>query len=88
MPLTFANASRSYDEHRRQIRFVGYDGIFEIPFLLDVDALSQEAGREERSEADHLAAFDAVRDTVQSAARRAYSHGRKNLYVLTPTDFR
>ncbi len=88
MTLTFANRSRSYDRDRRQIRFVGYDGIFEVPFLLDIDALSRGARHISRSEADHLAAFDAARDEVQSVAREAYGHARKRLYVLTSADFR
>jgi Protein of unknown function (DUF1488) len=88
MTLTFANRSRSYDPARRQIRFVGYDGIFEIPFLLDIDALPEGGQPSSGSEGDHLAAFDAVRDKVQSVAREAYAQARKRIYVLTSADFR
>jgi hypothetical protein len=35
-----------------------------------------------------LAAFDAARDSILDVARKAYSRGRKNLFVLTPADFR
>lgn len=84
MTLTFPNRSRSYDEAAQSVRFVGYDGMFEIRFSVTVEALSETAV----AEADHLAAFDAARDSIQDVAREAYSHGRKNIYVLTPEDFR
>ena len=88
MALTFANQSRSYDKSRRQIRFVGHDGIFEVPFLLEVDSLSKGKSGPATSEEEHLAAFDSAREAVQSVAREAYSNGRKRVYVLTPPDFR
>lgn len=88
MALTFPNRSRSYDESGRRIRFIGHDGMFEVPFLVEVDALSKAKSREPGSETEHLAAFDAARESVHNVAREAYSHGRKNIYILTPADFR
>jgi hypothetical protein len=39
------------------------------------------------SEAKYLSAFDAVRTSILEIAREAYSHGRRNYYTLTATDF-
>ncbi len=88
MALMFPNRSRSYDETERRIRFRGYDGMFEVPFAVEVDALSKAKFSPLASEAEHLAAFDAARESIHNVAREAYSHGRKNIYVLTPADFR
>ena len=88
MALTFPNRSRSYDEMAQRIRFRGYDGMFEVPFAVEVDALSKIISVTSNSEAEHLAAFDAARESIYNVAREAYSHGRKNIYVLTPGDFR
>ena len=38
MTLTFPNRSRSFDEARRCVRFVGYDGMFEVQYLVDSTA--------------------------------------------------
>jgi hypothetical protein len=35
----------------------------------------------------YLSAFDAVRTSILEIAREAYSHGRRNYYTLTATDF-
>ena len=86
MDLTFPNRSRSYDEVGQHICFFGYDGSFEIPFHVQVEALTPQE-QPVRSEADCLAAFDAARNTIQDVAREAYSYGRKTIFVLTPADF-
>ena len=36
----FSNRSRSYDEAAQHIRFLGHDGMFEIPFLIEIEALA------------------------------------------------
>jgi hypothetical protein len=81
--LIFPNRSRSFDEARKAVRFLGYDGMFEVPFLVQAEALSR-AGPSSMTEADCLAAFDAARDAIYDAARRAYARGRG---TLTPADF-
>ncbi|WP_245477897.1 MULTISPECIES: DUF1488 family protein [unclassified Mesorhizobium] len=68
------------------MRFVGHDGIFEVPFFVEIAALS--AASTSGAEAEYLSVFDAERSSIQSVAREAYSHGRKNMYVLTQADFR
>jgi hypothetical protein len=87
MALTFPNASRSYDETGKRIRFVGHDGMFQISFFVEVGALSDVAPEAAGAEAGYLAAFDASRGSIQDIARNAYSRGRGNMYVLTSADF-
>jgi hypothetical protein len=84
MALTFPNRSRSFDEARRAVRFVGYDGMFEIAFLVRADALVRLSSVES-TEAACLAAFDAARGAIYDAAKRAYSRGRST--TLTAADF-
>lgn len=88
MALTFPNRSRSYDEAGQRIRFLGHDGMFEIPFAIEIDALAGANAATPTAEAGYLAAFDSARDAIHAVARKAYSHGRKNIYLLTPADFR
>lgn len=87
MSLTFPNRSRSYDATRNAVRFLGYDGMFEVPFLVQADALA-EHGPSEMTEADCLTAFDAARGSIHDVAREAYSRGRRTTYVLAAIDFR
>lgn len=86
MTLAFPNPSRSFDEVRNAVRFIGHDGMFEVPFFVNVDALG--SGKAELSEAECLTAFDAARGLIHDVAREAYSHGRRNSYTLTTADFR
>ena len=85
--LTFLNPSRSYDPTRRCVRFVGHDGMFEIPFTVEADVLAKGRPDPFDSEASYLVAFDKVRGSIQDVAREAYSHGRKTIYALTLADF-
>ena len=62
MALIFPNRSRSYDEAGQHIRFLGYDGMFEIPFLIEIEALANTIPGAATAEAGYLAAFDAARD--------------------------
>lgn len=87
MALTFPNPSRSFDQARNAIRFIGHDGIFEILFYVEVGVLAQ-SGRGAPSEAECLRAFDAVRSSIQDAARTAYSNGPRPFYMLKAADFR
>lgn len=88
MTLTFPNASRSYDRTRRQIRFVGHDGMQTIPFRLNVDAIMKHSPDTPDDEDVFLRSFDGRRDAIQSVATEAYSHKRQTMYVLTADDFR
>ncbi|MCV0396167.1 MAG: DUF1488 domain-containing protein [Rhizobiaceae bacterium] len=86
MTLTFPNSSRSYDEERGGVRFTGYDGMFEVPFLVEAEALGQGSGA--ISEAGLLSAFDAARSSIHDVAKERYSGGRRTRYILTAADFR
>ena len=91
MTLLFPNASRSFDEKRNAIRFIGHDGMFEVRFFVEAEALmiaDAELGRSEISELKLLSAFDALRLSIYDVARRAYSSGRHDPYTLTAADFR
>ncbi|WP_336071427.1 DUF1488 domain-containing protein [Nitratireductor rhodophyticola] len=86
MGLDFPNKARSYDKSRRCVRFLGYDGLFEVPFFLQADALiSTRAGI---VEAELLNAFDEARMTIYGVAQKVYARGRQTGYVLTAKDFR
>ena len=37
--LEFPNRSRSFDEARNAVRFIGYDGMFAVPFFVETEAL-------------------------------------------------
>jgi hypothetical protein len=88
MTLIFPNRSRSFDDARNVVRFLGYDGMFEVPFLVEAAALAQKAGSSKATEADCLAAFDAARASILEIAQKVYSHGRRTNYLLTAADFR
>jgi hypothetical protein len=91
MTLAFPNPSRSFDEARNAVRFVGHDGMFQIRFFVEAGALtkSDTAVREAGTlEAKCLSAFDALRTSIQDVAREAYSHARHDSYTLTAADFR
>ncbi|WP_455872458.1 DUF1488 family protein [Rhizobium yanglingense] len=87
MTLIFPNRSRTFDETRKAVRFTGYDGMFEIRFLVEAAALGQSAAAN-ASELACLNAFDAARSTIQEAAVRAYANRRGNNLTLTARDFR
>ena len=87
MTLEFPNRSRSFDETRNAVRFIGHDGMFEVPFFVEAAALAG-SGSAKPSETDFLEAFDAARGSIHDVAREAYSHGRRTSYTLTAADFR
>ena len=91
MTLDFPNRSRSFDEARNAVRFIGYDGMFEVPFFVEAAALATQAGSRNAhlaSETECLAAFDSARSSIHDVAREAYSSSRRTSYKLTAADFR
>jgi hypothetical protein len=91
MTLAFPNPSRSFDEARNAVRFTGHDGMFEIRFFVEADALAKSDGTlrgTAASETKYLSAFDALRTSIYDVARKAYSHGRRDSYTLTAAHFR
>jgi len=89
MTLNFPNPTRSFDEMRNAVRFVGHDGVFEIRFFVEAGALAGRGAQESRmSEAKCLSAFDRSRGSIEDVARKAYSSKRLNFYTLSAADFR
>lgn len=88
MSLTFPNRSRSYDGEAQLVRFIGYDGMFEIRIGVPGNALPAGPVAGLAAEADYLAAFDANRGLIEEAARKVYSKHRANLFFLTRADLR
>ncbi|WP_192244644.1 DUF1488 family protein [Mesorhizobium silamurunense] len=89
MPLEFPNPSRSFDEARNAVRFIGHDGMFEVPFFIEGDALAATGRRGlETAEAACLAAFDAARHSIHTRARKLYAAGRRTTYTITAADMR
>lgn len=91
MTLAFPNPSRSLDKARNAVRFTGYDGMFEVAFLVDIGALvnsATESFMSEPSETACLSAFDARRTSIYAAAAKAYSNGHRAPYILTAADIR
>jgi hypothetical protein len=90
--LEFLNPSRSFDEERNAVRFIGHDGVFEVPFFIETGALASMRGtggrRLEAAEAASLEAFDALRRSVYDLARKLYSRGRQTSYTITAADVR
>jgi hypothetical protein len=89
--LDFPNPSRSFDETRNAVRFIGHDGMFEVPFFIEADALASsitKGGGVEAAEAACLVAFDAARRSIHDIARKLYSRGRQTSYIITAADTR
>lgn len=91
MTLAFPNPSRSLDKLRNAVRFTGYDGMFEVPFLVDVRALVKspvELRMSDSLETACLDTFDSMRNVIYAAAAKAYQNGRSAPYILTAADIR
>jgi hypothetical protein len=88
MGLEFPNPSRSYDPENKRIRFTGHDGMFEIAFSIEVDALSKNTFAASEAEACYLKAFDTASKFVRELARTAYARTRKNSYAFTAADLK
>jgi hypothetical protein len=84
--LEFPNPTRSFDEARNAVRFVGYENMVPIAFFVEVEALLK-LGASSASEAECLAAFDASLKLMHDTARKAHSSGSSRPCTLTITDF-
>ena len=87
MALSFPNPSRSFDDLEVGVRFVGYDGMTSVPFLIDKPALENN-GAIAATESSLLAAFDASRKLIYDAAREVYSQARQTSYRITVEDMK
>jgi hypothetical protein len=88
MAIAFPNSARRYDESAHCVRFLGYDGMFEVRFLLDIDVLANGSPPSATSENDYLIAFDRLRTKILDVAKRVYTSRRKSPIVLKLADFR
>jgi hypothetical protein len=82
--LSFPNLARSYDSKNQCVRFVGYDGMFQVFFSIAIAAISNTRLE---TEEDYLKAFDGSRAAILTVATRKYTSSRTNIYALTPNDF-
>ncbi len=82
MSLEFPNAKRSFDPDGDCIRFIGYDGVFQVFFAVAVTALTPKA----KTEDSYLKAFDASVVRIHEVAAQIYARSRKNNYRLTSID--
>lgn len=87
MSIAFPNRSRSYDESERRVRFMGYDGMYEIKFFVGIDTLAKALAAKLSSEKEALSAFDDLRKKILEAAERVYGKSkRSNMFILTAAD--
>ena len=87
MTLSFPNPSRSYDPPRHRIRFWGHDSAMEVPFFLEEDALFRLNPKTKNDEAAMLSTFDAMRERINTVAKKVHSFDRRSFYTLVATDF-
>lgn len=87
MHLKFPNPSRHFDPVKRCIRFKGYDGVFEVAFELDVEALQYLSPGIGDGEPALLAAFDIQRERIERVAVRSYSGRRRDVIRLSRANF-
>jgi len=87
MAIDFPNQSRSYDPRHRCVRFWGHDSAREVSFLIEEDALTRIDPSAPRTEDEFLGAFDANRDRIFKAARKAYSPRGSGFFALAASDF-
>ncbi|MBD9389234.1 DUF1488 domain-containing protein [Agrobacterium sp. AGB01] len=87
MTLAFPNRARSFDDVRNAVRFLGYDGMFEIRFFVEAEALAKGTTHRTRmSEAQYLSSFDTMLKPIHEAAKKVYAKYGRNLNVLTISD--
>lgn len=84
--LSFPNRTRSFDEVRNAVRFIGYDNLSEVLFFIEVAALSKPIDGV-YSQAACLSAFDDACDMIHDVAQKVYSRKKGTSYLLKTTDF-
>lgn len=87
MTLEFPNKSRSFDATRNTVRFKGHDGMFEVSFAIEADALFKKAIAQPM-ETECLTAFDASRLKIQAAAMKMYQRTRRSGYAMKASDLK
>ncbi|MCD2175136.1 DUF1488 family protein [Rhizobium sp. C4] len=82
MTLSFANPTRTYDERRDAIRFVGHDGLKQIVFLLSVGLFDQGGSDTNPREQGYLMAFDRAHSRILDIARGLYQKNKRSMVEL------
>ena len=86
MGLAFPNAARSYDDSKHRIRFLGHDGMFEVKFFVDADAVLRGFPDRAATERDFLEAFDRMLAKIQSVAQRLYKANARASITISRSD--
>jgi hypothetical protein len=87
MALNFPNPARTYDTAHRCVRFWGYDGAFEVSFIVEQRAFDRISSSATGDESGTLRIFDKYRDKILGAARRVYRGRQPGAYTLVAADF-
>ena len=87
MAIDFPNRSRSYVGKRHSVRFWGHDSAREVSFLVAEEALARVDQTTPRTEDEFLIAFDANRDRIFKAARKAYAPRGTGFHASWASDF-
>ncbi|MGT2468109.1 DUF1488 domain-containing protein [Mesorhizobium atlanticum] len=91
MTLAFPNPTRSFDHERHGVCFIGHDGMFQIRFFIEAEALAKNGivlGAKASVETAYLSAFDGLRTSIHDVAGKVYARHRRDSYTLTAADFR
>jgi hypothetical protein len=82
MSLSFANRTRTYDERRGVIRFIGHDGLKQIVFLLSVGLFEHDSSASGLREQGYLMAFDRCHSRIIEIARTLYQKNNRSLIEM------
>lgn len=82
MSLSFANRTRTYDERRGVIRFVGHDGLKQIVFLLSVGLFEQDSSDSSQREQGYLMTFDRCHSRILEIARALYQKNNRPMIEM------
>lgn len=82
MSLSFANRTRTYDERRGVIRFVGHDGLKQIVFLLSVGLFEQDSSASSLREQGYLMAFDRCHSRILEIAHALYKKNNRSMIEM------
>jgi hypothetical protein len=91
MPLTFPNASRSWDAAAKAVAFPATDGPKQVRCLVTLDALVEHFGAARNADGDQaIRAFDRCRPVIEEQAFLKYARRRLEAngdVKLGPRDF-
>ncbi|MCZ8158472.1 MAG: DUF1488 family protein [Rhizobiaceae bacterium] len=82
MSLSFANRTRTYDERRGVIRFVGHDGLKQVVFLLSVGLFEQDSSHSSLREQGYLMAFDRCHSRILEIAQALYRKKNRSMIEM------